>query len=253
MAKKQLTIIIPVYNEQETLAELLERVRVAPLAVSRQIIIVDDGSTDQSPEILKQWAAAHPKLELQLIHQANGGKGSAVRAGIQVSTGDVVIIQDADLEYDPQDYPKCIDPILAGEFEVVYGSRELAPGKRRHASWASYLGGRAVTTWFNLLYGARLTDEPTCYKAFAGELIRALLFTGNGFEWEPEITAKLLRLGFRIHEVPISYSPRKPHEGKKIRWTDGFRALWEAWRWRFKSLAAERRKLAQWRSAQDSS
>jgi glycosyltransferase involved in cell wall biosynthesis len=245
MARKKLSIVIPVYNEEATLRELLDTVAETVLPVDREILIVNDGSVDCSLEIAEAWrdARANEALEVTLISQENRGKGSAVRAGIKASTGDVVIIQDADLEYDPNDYVACIEPILAGEVEVVYGSRERFAANHMHSSWAFYLGGMLVSSWFSLLYLTRLTDEPTCYKTFDGELIRTLLFEGDGFEWEPGITAKLLRLGFRIHEVPISYRPRNADEGKKIRASDGFRALWEALRWRVKSIDGERAKL----------
>ena len=245
MPSAKLSIIIPVYNEAGTIAALLDRVAAVALPVDRELIVVNDGSTDGSGDLIRAWRAAHPEVAGQLLEQANQGKGGAVRTGIGVSTGTVVIIQDADLEYDPADYAKCIAPILRGEAQVVYGSRELLAANRHHSSWLFYLGGVAVSAWFSVLYFTWLTDEPTCYKTFAGDLIRALAFSGSRFEWEPEVTAKLLRLGYRIHEVPISYRPRRVTEGKKIRASDGFRALWEAWRWRFKSLAADRERLAQ--------
>ncbi len=243
-----LSIIIPVFNEVKTVVDLLDLVARVELPVAREIVIVNDGSTDGSLELIRDWVAAHPDLEAKLISRENGGKGAAVRAGIKESSGDIVIIQDADLEYDPNDYRACIQPILDGECHVVYGSRERFQGSHMHSSFAFYFGGMLVSLWFTILYCCRLTDEPTCYKTFDGELIRTLLFEGDGFEWEPEITAKLLRLGFRIKEVPIRYRPRQVDEGKKIRAVDGLRALWEALRWRFKSMASEREKLAAWKT-----
>jgi len=240
MASMQtLSIIIPVYNEEKTVCEVLDRVAQVPLSVAKEIIIVNDGSTDHSPERIRAWAAVRSdssRLRIVVVEKSNGGKGSAVRAGIAVSTGDVVIIQDADLEYDPSDFQKCIDPILTGGARVVYGSRERSRRKHPHSSAAFYLGGLLVTRWMNLLYGAHMTDEPTCYKTFDGPLIRALPFEGDSFDWEPEVTAKLLRLGYEIVEVPINYVPRKVHEGKKLKWRDGLRAIWVALVWRFRSI-----------------
>lgn len=247
MEPKTLSVIIPVYNEQETVRELLDMVLAAPLSCAKQIVVVNDGSTDASPEIIRAWIAANGLEDHAIfIDKPNGGKGSAVRAGIERSTGDVVIIQDADLEYDPRDYQQCVDPILKGECKVVYGSRELSNRNRIHSAPSFYLGGLAVTYWINLLFGSDLTDEPTCYKTFDGPLIRKLLFQGDKFEWEPEITAKLLRLGYQIKEVTVSYHPRGVEEGKKISWKDGVSALWQSTLWRFRSIAAERAKLQSW-------
>lgn len=243
MPERKLSIIIPVFNEEQTIAALLDRVREAPLSIAKQLVVVNDGSSDQSPAIIEKWQADHPDIELATLSQENRGKGSAVRTGIQNSDGDIIIVQDADLEYDPADIQKCIEPILAGDAKIVYGSRERFNENHQHSSWTFYIGGMLVSLWFSILYLTWITDEPTCYKTFDGKLIRTLLFEADGFEWEPEITSKLLRLGFKIHEVPISYRPRKVDEGKKIKWTDGVRALWEALRWRIKSVAAERAKL----------
>ncbi|MPM62029.1 Undecaprenyl-phosphate mannosyltransferase [bioreactor metagenome] len=231
----KLSIVIPVYNEERTLELLLEKVHAVPLPVRREIIIVDDGSTDDSGTIAERWAARHRDDDIRLLRRSNGGKGAAVRDGIAVSTGDVVIIQDADLEYDPGDIAGCIAPILEGRCAVVYGSRE----RERHnmcSSWRFYAGGLAVTWWIDCLYWVYLTDEPTCYKTFRGDLIRALDFENDDFGWEPEVTCKLLRLGWKILEVPISYRPRHVAEGKKIRCRDGLRALQIALEWRFRSI-----------------
>ena len=244
MPETTLSVIIPVYNEEATLSTLLDRVAAVELPVARELVIVDDGSTDGSAAAMRAWCERHPETSAVVVQRENGGKGAAVRDGIMRATGEVIIIQDADLEYDPNDYGACIAPILAGEARVVYGSRERSRENRRHSSPAFYLGGICVSLWFSVLYGCRVTDEPTCYKTFDAGLIRALGFEGDGFEWEPEVTAKLLRLGIRIVEVPISYSPRRRGEGKKIRAADGFRALWEALRWRFKAVAEERTRLA---------
>ena len=231
----KLSVVIPVYNEEATLAELLERVASVPLPVTREILIVDDGSRDRSAEIARCFIESHPELECKLLLRANGGKGAAVRDGIAASTGSVVIIQDADLEYDPNDFKCCIAPILAGDYAVVYGSRERQKGNA-FSDWRFYLGGLTVTWFINLLFGVLLTDEPTCYKTFNGDLIRNLSFDCDDFGWEPEVTCKLLRLGYHIAEVPISYAPRNFACGKKIRAKDGLKALLISLQWRFKSM-----------------
>ena len=231
----KLSVVIPVYNEESTLAELLERVSAVSLPVKRELLIVDDGSRDRSAEIARNFIESHPQLECKLITRSNGGKGAAVRDGIAASTGSVVIIQDADLEYDPNDFNQCIAPILAGDCAVVYGSRERQKGNA-FSDWRFYLGGLAVTWFINLLFGVHLTDEPTCYKTFRGDLIRDLEFENDDFGWEPEVTCKLLRLGYRIAEVPISYAPRDFACGKKIRAKDGLKALLISLQWRFKSM-----------------
>ncbi|GEM_PF-76814 len=247
LEQKTLSVIIPLYNEEATIAALLDRVRDCPLTLRREIIVVDDGSTDGSRVIVERWLAANPdtpERSARLIVKANGGKGSAVREGLRHSTGDVVIIQDADLEYDPRDYGKCAAPIVAGECRVVYGSRALSPNALRAVSSpAFFVGGVLLTAWVNLLFGTVLTDEPTCYKCFDGPLIRALPFEGDGFDWEPEITAKLIRLGFEIREVAVRYTPRRAREGKKIRSRDGLLAFLTVLRWRFAAMGALRAEL----------
>ena len=231
---KKLSIIIPCYNEEKTVSTALDMVLNAPLSVKKEIVIVNDGSTDNSADEIRNWIELHRKdCEIKYFEKENGGKGSAVRMGIENSTGDIVIIQDADCEYDPCDYEKCIQPILRGETQVVYGSRERNIRNRTKSSWFFYLGGLSVSLLFNLLYGTSLSDEPTCYKTFDGDLIRSIKFKNNKFGWEPEVTAKLLRMGFEITEVPVSYYPRKVDEGKKIRLKDGFEALWLTFLYRF--------------------
>lgn len=244
--QKTLSVVIPVYNEERTVRTLLDKVAGAAVSVPMEIIIVNDGSTDSTPSLCAEWVKSYGAgpHKTVLLTKSNGGKGSAVREGIRVSTGDVVIIQDADLEYDPNDYEKCIRPILDGECKVVYGSREAENRNRIYSAPSFFLGGLLLTYWINLLYNSNLTDEPTCYKTFDGNLIRSIPIEGDKFEWEPEITAKLLRMGFEIREIPISYSPRKITEGKKIKWYDGIQGLWIALYWRFAGLGKIRSRTA---------
>lgn len=231
---KKLSIIIPCYNEEKTVSTALDMVLHAPLSIAREIIIVNDGSTDNSAVEITKWIELYKDAcEIKYFEKQNGGKGSAVRLGIENSTGDIVIIQDADCEYDPCDYEKLIQPILKAETQVVYGSRERDIKNRTKSSWFFYLGGLSVSFLFNILYGTSLSDEPTCYKTFDGNLIRSIKFKNNKFGWEPEVTAKILRMGFKIVEIPISYHPRKINDGKKIRLKDGFEALFLTFIYRF--------------------
>lgn len=226
-----LSVIIPVYNEEGTIREVLGQVDSAPLpaGVKKEIVIIDDGSTDGTREILRKL----PKRFRVILHKKNKGKGGAVKTGFANASGDVFLIQDADLEYDPRDYPKLIKPILDGKARVVYGSRTLRKQNRRHSSLRFYLGGLLVTLVTNVLYLTWITDEPTCYKVFASSVIRDLEIRGDAFDWEPEVTAKILKRGIRIHEVPIRYYPRGFEEGKKIGWKDGVQAVWTLLRYRF--------------------
>lgn len=214
----KLSVIVPAQNESATIGVLLER--VLAVDVPKEVIVVDDGSSDSTPAIVEGFADRGVKL---IRHDRNRGKGAAIRTGVDAVTGDVVIIQDADLEYDPNDYPVVIEPILRGEAHVVYGNRWHAG---TGVSYRRYLwGGRLLTMVANLLYNAGIKDEPTCYKAFRTEVLRRIKLCGDGFEFCPEVTAKVRRLGYRIHEAPIHYQPRSFEEGKKIRWTDGVKAL----------------------------
>jgi len=216
-----ITVIIPAYNEQATIGELLRRVTQAPY--DKQIIVVDDASTDATPDVLAAW-------DCQVVrHQTNRGKGAAIRTGLAHAIGEFTIIQDADLEYDPQDYPKLIEPLLLGA-DSVYGSRYL---ERNHTgAWKNRAGVSVLNLAVRLLYGARLTDEATCYKAFPTAVLRAMDLKCERFEFCPEVTAKALRMGLRIMEVPIHYRARSHSEGKKIRCRDGVEALRTLWRWR---------------------
>ena len=244
--RQSLSIIIPVYNEEKTVIELLDKVIAAKLKVNKELIIVNDGSTDSSETIIKNWMdriEVSSECNILFFNKENGGKGSAVRYGIERSSGDIVIIQDADLEYNPEEISLCAQPIIEGRAKIVYGSRELTKKKREYSYLSFFMGGLVVTNWVNFLFGTGLTDEPTCYKTFDGSLIRKLLFKGDGFEWEPEITCKLIRLGFEIKEVGITYSPRKLEEGKKINAVDGLKALWVILFWRFASIHKEKAKL----------
>ena len=232
---EKLSIVIPVYNEERTLGLLLEKVAAAPLSIAREIVIVNDGSRDSSHAIINKFMAQNHDFTVQYLQRTNGGKGAAVRDGIAAATGSIIIIQDGDLEYEPNDFQRCIAPILSGKTDVVYGSRERRKGNG-YSQLRFYLGGLAVTWFINLLYGSLLTDEPTCYKTFRSRVIKPLEFENDDFGWEPEVTCKLLRLGYRIAEVPIAYTPRHIAEGKKIRWHDGLKAFAITLKWRFKSL-----------------
>ena len=243
-----LSVVIPVYNEERTIRALLEKVDAVRIpGHPLEIIVVNDGSTDESPALIHRWAAGRDRSSgntVLLLDKENGGKGSAVRMGIRHSTGGVLIVQDADLEYDPEDYEACAGPIFRGECKVVYGTREDANRNRIYSSPGFYLGALSLTFWINLLFNANLTDEATCYKTFDGDLIRSILFEGNHFEWEPELTAKILRLGYEIRETPIRYYPRKTSEGKKIRFRDGIQGFAVAFRWRFASIKREKELLS---------
>lgn len=223
----RLSIVIPAYNERSTIAEILRRVAEAPLPeeVEAEILVVDDGSTDGSREALRQLTeAGNPSFRL-LEMPENRGKGAALRAGFEAATGDLVLIQDADLEYHPREYPKLLQPILEDEADVVYGSRFLGGPHRVLFFWHS-VGNRFLTTLSNMLTDLNLSDMETGYKVFRRELLAGLELTSNRFGIEPELTAKLARTGARIFEVPISYWGRTYAEGKKIGWRDGFAAIW---------------------------
>jgi glycosyltransferase involved in cell wall biosynthesis len=228
--KLALTVIIPAYNERDTIQAALARVRLLAedprLAAPLEIIVVDDASTDGTAELLEQ----EPDVVL-LRHTRNQGKGTAIRTALARVTGDVVAIQDADLEYDPNDLPKLVEPIARGEARVVYGSRFLAG--RPAMALPNYICNRLLALTANALYGSRLTDEATCYKVFDAALIRSLPLTCQRFEFCPEVTARVRRQGERILELPISYHPRSYDSGKKIRWWDGVEAMWTLVKFRF--------------------
>lgn len=217
-----LSVVMPVFNEQQTILEIIERVRDSPY--EKEIIIVDDASTDGTREILEELAEAS---DITLFrHENNRGKGAALRTGVSVASGDVTIIQDADLEYDPVDYPKVLDPILSGKADVVYGSRFVGGESYRVSYFWHLVGNKFLTLLSNALTGLNLTDMETCYKAFKTEIIKSIDLKEDGFGFEPEITAKLAQRGLRIYEVGVSYSGRTYDEGKKIGWKDALRAIW---------------------------
>ena len=216
----ELSVLIPVYNEERTLERLLDAVEQRP-EVS-ELVIVDDGSTDATAEILR---ARDFKGKAQIIrHERNRGKGAALRTAIAAATGDVALVQDADLEYDPAEFPLLLAPIERGRAEVVYGSRSFAA----HSAYSFWfvIGNKLVTLWTNVLFNSYLSDMETCYKLMPLSVWRSLDLQSDGFDIEPEITAKLLKSGHRIYEVPISYAARGRVEGKKLTWRDGVMALW---------------------------
>lgn len=258
----KLSVIIPVYNERATIEEILRRVRAVELRVpvngaitvngnggatksadgkyevrlEREIVLVDDGSTDGTREILSVWReeqAQGQHSDLQIIfHETNGGKGAALRTGFERATGDIFIVQDADLEYDPRDYVKLLSPLLEGRAPVIYGSRFLG-GPRSAMSLTHTLGNKLLTVITNIFYGTSLSDMETCYKCFRRDVIAGMPLHSRRFEIEPELTAKILKRGYDIFEVPITYNGRAFHEGKKISWRDGFSAIWTITKYRF--------------------
>lgn len=229
----RLSVIIPVYNERGTIEEIVRRVLAAPLdGVEKEIILVDDGSTDGTRDILRQMQAKQAAAMHIVFHEFNQGKGAAIRTGLHHISGDLVVIQDADLEYDPREYGVLIQPILEGKADVVYGSRFL--GSHRVFNFLHMLGNKFLTLITNLLYNTILTDMETCYKVFRSAVFKDIEIRANRFDFEPEITAKILKRGYRVFEVPISYNGRDADEGKKISaWRDGLPALWALIKYRF--------------------
>ena len=224
---KVLSIVIPCYNEEGNIKALVNKVLEAPIK-NKEIIIVDDCSKDGTRNILEN--EIKPLVSQILYHEVNQGKGAALRTGFQAATGDVVIIQDADLEYDPTDYPQIVTPIFEGDAKVVYGSRFLR--QKRKGYLANRVANWVLTSFSNLFTHQTITDMETCYKAFRRDIIQSIYIAENRFGFEPEITAKISKKKIRIHEVPISYYPRSNSEGKKIGFKDGLRALYVIWRYR---------------------
>src|ERR1700719_3802668 len=219
----KLSVVMPVYNEQATLREVIARVLSVPLDI--ELICVDDGSRDASREILAELQTAHPQIRVYL-QPKNMGKGSALRRGIQESSGDFVVIQDADLEYDPAEYPLLLEPLLQGKADVVYGSRFLGGAPHRVLYFWHSIGNRILTLLSNALTNMNMSDMETCYKVFRREIIQSIPIEEDRFGFEPEVTVKVAKRRLRVYEVGISYSGRTYAEGKKIGWKDGFRALW---------------------------
>ena len=239
MHEPKLSIIMPVYNEAATLAQVVPKVLAAPGPLDKELVLIDDCSADGSYEIAEQLAKEHPQMRVYR-HEVNQGKGAAIRTAIKHLRGDYAIIQDADLEYDPNEYGILLEPLLASEADVVYGSRFLTcydrskfnPQRSKSLS-SSLLGNWVVTRFCNLLSGLHLTDMETCYKLIPVEILQQLPLCSGRFGIEPEITIRLAKLNLRIHEVPISYYPRQYHEGKKINYKDGLAALWHITRFSF--------------------
>lgn len=222
----KLSIVIPVYEEVDTLEKIISVVRAVELDLEKEIVLVDDCSKDGTRDLLKKLEKEQPDLKVA-YHEINRGKGAALRTGFEKATGDLVIIQDADLEYDPQEYPQLLAPILSGRADVVYGSRFLGGGAHRVVYYWHYMGNRFLTTLSNMLTNLNLTDMEVCYKVFRKEVLDSITLKEDRFGFEPEVTAKVSRgQRWRIYEVPISYYGRTYEEGKKIGCRDGFRALW---------------------------
>ena len=222
-----LSVVMPVFNERATIEEIVARVLAVPLRI--ELIVVDDGSTDGTREILARLAAERTfKLVLQ---PANGGKGAALRRGFDEVTGDLVVIQDADLEYSPEEFPQLIELICSGRADVVYGSRFL--GRHRVFLFTHYAGNRFLTLVTNVLYNTMLSDMETCYKVMRAEVLRSMTLESSGFGIEPELTAKIFKRRWRVYEIPITYDGRGYDEGKKITWRDGIVALWVLLKYRF--------------------
>jgi glycosyltransferase involved in cell wall biosynthesis len=226
-----LSVIVPVFNERSTVAELIRRIRAVELPVDIEVIVVDDGSSDGTDKVLTALGDSTVRV---IDHEYNRGKGAAIRTGLAAARGDLVLIQDADLEYDPFDWPRLLDPILRRKAQVVYGSRFT--GERKNMLPLHWLGNRFLSLVTNVLYSSTLSDMETCYKMFDRRVLEGITIESDRFDFEPEITAKILRRGYRIYEVPISYSGREPDEGKKITWRDGFGALRALIKFRFTKL-----------------
>jgi glycosyltransferase involved in cell wall biosynthesis len=227
---RSLSVIVPVFNERNTVAEIVRRIRAVTLPgdLDLEVVVVDDGSSDGTEKILGALVDSTVRV---ISHSTNLGKGAAISTGLATVRGDLVLVQDADLEYDPDDWPKLIDPILKGKAQVVYGSRFT--GERKNMFPSHWLGNRLLTLVTNILYRSTLSDMETCYKLFDRRVLEGITIQSDKFDFEPEITAKVLRRGYRIYEVPISYAGREISEGKKITWRDGVGALRALIKYRF--------------------
>lgn len=223
----KITVLIPVYNEKESVLELVKKVEETDLGLEKEIILIDDCSTDGTREL-------YPKINHKVLyHEKNMGKGAALRTGLKEASGDVIIIQDADLEYNPEDYIPLVKLILEDKTDVVYGSRLLDNRNSKSFLFLSFIANKTLTLITNLLFRAKLTDMETCYKAFRSEFIKNINIKSNRFDFEPEITAKVLKQNVRFAELPISYNGRAFNEGKKITWVDGAQAIWTLIKYRF--------------------
>ncbi len=229
MVHMKLSVVIPVFNENATIHEIIQR--VVKVGLADEIIVVDDGSTDGSRVILEELVGTFPQLHL-ILHENNQGKGAAVRTGIDAAHGDLILIQDADLEYDPRDYPKLLEPIDEGRAEVVYGSRFLG-GARRSTMFWHMVANKMLTFMTNVLYNSILSDMETGYKLIRRDILTAMPLHARRFDFEPEVTAKLLKRRVRIFEVPITFNPREYEDGKKIGIKDAFEAVWTLVKYRF--------------------
>jgi glycosyltransferase involved in cell wall biosynthesis len=243
--KPLLSIIIPVYNEKSTIGEVIERVAAVDLPFEKEIIVVDDGSTDGTTEFLQ---TEHNNIIKLFLTPINIGKGAAVRIGLKMAQGEIILIQDADLELDPNEYLSLLKPIMDGQTSVVYGSRFLK--KENRVPFFRRIANRALTSVTNLLYKTKLTDMETAYKVFTIEVAKKLRLRANKFDIEPELTARICQAGYKIREVPISYCPRNKFEGKKIKWQDGVKAFLTLIRCRFKKKETDFTKLAENRSGE---
>ncbi|MCL4250061.1 MAG: glycosyltransferase family 2 protein [Anaerolineae bacterium] len=226
----KLSVVIPCYNEVDTIKKVLDRVLAVGLA--DEVVIVDDGSSDGTRDVLRQMQDERRDGVRIIFHEQNKGKGAALVTGFAAASGDILLIQDADLEYDPRDYPHLIQPIIEGISPVVYGSRFLG-GPRKAMNFWNMVANKMLTLATNMLYNAILSDMETCYKVFKADVARDMVIHARGFEFEPEFTAKVLKQGIRIYEVPIAYNGREWTEGKKIKWTDAPIALWTLIKYRF--------------------
>ena len=223
----KISVLIPVYNEKQSLLEILSQVESVDFGLEKEIILIDDYSTDGTKEL-------YEKLPYKIIyHSKNKGKGAALRTGLEAASGDIIIIQDADLEYDPKDYIPLVNLLLEDKADVVYGSRLLDKRNSKSFLFLSFVANKTLTLITNLLFKAKLSDMETCYKAFKREFIKNITIRSNRFDFEPEITAKVLKQNVRFEELPITYNGRAFHEGKKISWIDGVQAIWTLVKYRF--------------------
>ncbi len=231
----KISIIVPVYNEEKTIGRVLDKLTQVDLGVEKEILVIDDGSADKSGEIVRNYIknGAYKKSDLKLITKKNAGKGSAVRLGIREAKGDIITVQDADLEYNPEEYKKLIAPIIAGKEHVIYGSRFLLKHKPRYKIY--FWGNKFLTLLTKVLYGSKITDMETCYKVFRSDLIKKIELRSNKFDIEPEVTSKILKKGIKIREIPIAYIPRSVEDGKKINWVDGLQAIYTLFYWRLRN------------------